>query len=89
MYSIIWIHIKNKSEIGGRTLIAPCKNCENKGCGIYHDKCEKYQQYKKEYKAMNSNINKQKEIQVKLNEMHNTRVKNYSKIIHKMVDKQK
>lgn len=26
----------------------PCKYCENKGCGIYHDKCEKYKAFKKE-----------------------------------------
>lgn len=24
----------------------PCKDCENKGCGSYHDRCEKYQEYK-------------------------------------------
>lgn len=21
---------------------APCKNCEMKGCGVYHSQCEKY-----------------------------------------------
>ena len=26
-------------------MICPCKDCENKGCGTYHDQCEKYQQY--------------------------------------------
>lgn len=26
----------------------PCRYCENKGCGAYHDQCEKYQIYKKE-----------------------------------------
>lgn len=25
--------------------IVPCKDCENKGCGAYHDKCEKYLQF--------------------------------------------
>lgn len=24
---------------------APCKTCENKGCGSYHDECEAYQEY--------------------------------------------
>lgn len=24
---------------------APCKNCARKGCGSYHDECEKYQKY--------------------------------------------
>lgn len=23
----------------------PCKDCEKKGCGVYHDKCEKYLEY--------------------------------------------
>ena len=24
---------------------SPCANCENKGCGSYHDKCEAYQEF--------------------------------------------
>ena len=27
---------------------SPCKDCENKGCGSYHDKCEKYAGYKEQ-----------------------------------------
>ena len=26
----------------------PCKNCEKKGCGAYHDICEKYQAFREE-----------------------------------------
>lgn len=26
----------------------PCKNCPAKGCGSYHDECEKYQEYQKQ-----------------------------------------
>ena len=26
---------------------APCKNCEKKGCGSYHDKCKAYQNFTK------------------------------------------
>lgn len=26
----------------------PCKNCEKRGCGAYHDKCKPYQKYKEE-----------------------------------------
>ena len=33
----------------------PCKDCDKKGCGTYHDKCEKYLKYRKlkekEYEA--------------------------------------
>jgi hypothetical protein len=29
-------------------LEAPCKDCPKKGCGVYHDKCPEYQEYKKE-----------------------------------------
>ena len=25
---------------------APCMECERKGCGSYHDKCERYREYK-------------------------------------------
>lgn len=24
----------------------PCKDCEKKGCGSYHDQCEKFKEYK-------------------------------------------
>ena len=27
-------------------MLSPCLDCERKGCGSYHDKCEKYQAYK-------------------------------------------
>lgn len=33
---------------------APCANCERKGCGSYHDECEKYQDYLKKFKAIKS-----------------------------------
>ena len=26
-------------------MICPCQDCEKKGCGVYHDICEKYQKY--------------------------------------------
>lgn len=26
----------------------PCINCEKKGCGAYHDKCEKFLAFKRE-----------------------------------------
>lgn len=29
----------------------PCKDCEKKGCGVYHDKCEKYQAFKRDSAA--------------------------------------
>lgn len=27
------------------TIEPPCLGCERKGCGAYHDKCEKYQAF--------------------------------------------
>lgn len=24
---------------------SPCKNCEKRGCGAFHDKCEPYQKF--------------------------------------------
>lgn len=25
---------------------SPCVTCENKGCGAYHDKCEKFKEFR-------------------------------------------
>ena len=33
----------------------PCKDCDNKGCGVYHDICEKYKEYKKSKEVIYSN----------------------------------
>lgn len=27
-------------------ILSPCKDCERSGCGVYHDQCEKYLEYK-------------------------------------------
>ncbi len=27
---------------------APCMECENRGCGDFHDKCEKYRAFREE-----------------------------------------
>ena len=29
-------------------MICPCKDCERKGCGSYHDQCEDYQNFVRE-----------------------------------------
>lgn len=29
---------------------APCKHCNRKGCGSFHDRCKRYQEYKIERK---------------------------------------
>lgn len=34
----------------------PCSECENKGCGAYHDKCEEYQAYKEERKKITKKL---------------------------------
>ncbi len=26
---------------------SPCKDCDRKGCGSYHDECKEYQEYKR------------------------------------------
>ena len=35
---------------------APCVDCERKGCGAYHDQCEKFKQYKEEVKAYRKHV---------------------------------
>lgn len=34
--------------------VAPCKDCEMKGCGPYHDKCPKYLSWRKELDQRNN-----------------------------------
>ena len=34
---------------------APCKDCENRGCGLHHDECEKYSEYRKEREMVYEN----------------------------------
>lgn len=29
-------------------FMPPCGSCENKGCGEYHSKCEKYRKYRED-----------------------------------------
>ena len=43
-------------------MICPCKDCENKGCGAYHSKCEKYKEYAKWKKQVNEKERKYKKM---------------------------
>lgn len=36
-------------------MICPCKNCEKKGCGSYHDQCNEYQVWSDWRKQFNQN----------------------------------
>lgn len=36
----------------------PCKNCPNKGCGPYHDECERHKEFKLEKRKANSELRK-------------------------------
>lgn len=36
-----------------------CQTCPDKGCGAYHDKCEKYQQFVREKKEENRKASKE------------------------------
>lgn len=49
-------------------MICPCKDCENKGCGVYHDQCEEYQKYVEWRKYVNK---KEKD---ELDKIYNTRI---------------
>lgn len=31
-------------------ILPPCGTCERKGCGAYHDECEKYRDYLEQLK---------------------------------------
>lgn len=32
-------------------MVAPCRDCEKSGCGIYHSECPAYLAYKREWDA--------------------------------------
>lgn len=36
----------------------PCKQCESKGCGIYHNNCPEYQEYLKYKEDCRNNMKK-------------------------------
>ena len=36
-------------------MLCPCKDCEKKGCGKYHDVCEKYLEFIRQKKIENNN----------------------------------
>lgn len=36
-------------------MICPCKECPNKGCGSYHDKCRAYQDFVAELDMISEN----------------------------------
>ena len=38
----------------------PCKNCEKKGCGSYHDNCKEYLEFVQWRKFVNENSRKEK-----------------------------
>lgn len=42
----------------------PCAKCENKGCGVYHDKCEAYRKFREESDAVKEEMRKKTEIKI-------------------------
>lgn len=41
-------------------MVCPCKDCDNKGCGVYHSQCQKYLEYKKWKEQVNEKERKAK-----------------------------
>ena len=37
----------------------PCEKCENRGCGSYHDKCDRYQRFLQDNNLVKENRRKQ------------------------------
>lgn len=48
----------------------PCINCEMKGCGVFHDQCEPYQEYAKARRDDRDDINKRYEFTRKKRRFH-------------------
>lgn len=41
---------------------SPCKDCERKGCGSYHDECKVYQEYVKNHSDSKEYNKRMKEV---------------------------
>lgn len=39
----------------------PCKDCPNKGCGVYHDECTDYQAWVREQTAFRESLRGEKD----------------------------
>ena len=48
--------IMNQLQKMSKAPECPCKDCERKGCGVYHDNCEKYQSWKLILKAYQEEV---------------------------------
>lgn len=44
-------------------MICPCRDCNNKGCGAYHDVCTEYQEFRKYRDDRRTNKLKDSEIE--------------------------
>ena len=42
-------------------MLCPCKDCDKKGCGVYHDECQPYQEFVKWKRAKNDEERKEKQ----------------------------
>lgn len=45
----------------------PCYNCENSGCGTYHDECPDYQEWRKELDRVKESRFKESQTEADLN----------------------
>ena len=43
-------------------MLAPCKNCEKKGCGAFHSQCDKYLKFKEECEKSNKKRQREQDI---------------------------
>lgn len=62
-----------------KSIIAPCYECSQKGCGAYHDSCEKYQEYRKALHNRGSTIRKNKHMHHILNDIQFSGVDKHKK----------
>ena len=56
---------------------APCVDCERKGCGSYHDQCEKYREYWTECDRVRKEKLKRKKFSDVLNSVYRNSTKSW------------
>ena len=62
-----------------KSITAPCYECPQKGCGVYHDFCEKYQAYRNSLHDRKSTIRKNKHMHHILNDIQFSGVDKHKK----------
>ena len=61
-------------------MIAPCKDCDKKGCGAYHTECKQYKAFLNEVEKIRNERHKVSDVNAAIINLHN---KTFGKLKYK------